>query len=114
MKLNNTWDANWSPKLRIEAFPSGKASSELSYFTGAGVQKIMAEPEGDTLTIQFGDLGVHGTVEVHCRPAKEVARNGVKLREGTDYRYEAGAQRLTIGYKGATKLTLKAASLFSP
>jgi alpha-D-xyloside xylohydrolase len=116
VKLNNNWQENWSPSLRIEIFPSGKTSSDFSYFTGDGVQTITAAPTAGGLTVEFGDLGVPGVVELYCRQAKEVTRNGNKLREGVDYKYDAEAQKLSIPFKsGATKLVAKGAvSLFNP
>jgi alpha-glucosidase (family GH31 glycosyl hydrolase) len=114
LKLNNNWEANWTPKLDIEVFPSGKEPGEFSYYTGHGTQTIGTAEEGDRLTIQFGDLGVDGTLEVFCRKAREVTRNGVKLREGTDYQYDVKAQKLTVSFQGATKVVMKGAgSLFN-
>ncbi len=116
VKLNNDWQENWSPNLRIEIFPSGKASSEFSYFTGEGVQTIMAAPTADGLIVEFGDLGAPGVLELYCRQAKQVTRNGVKLREGVDYKYDAEAQKLSIPFKsGAAKVAIKGAvGLFNP
>ena len=113
VKLNNNWDANWSPKLRIEIYPSGKKPSEFNYFTGSKVEKIRASRNGDTLTIDFGDLGAAGSLEVYCHKAKQVTKNGTRLREGTDYIFYASAQKLTVPFKGGTKVTLQGAgSLF--
>jgi alpha-D-xyloside xylohydrolase len=115
VKLNNNWEENWSPKLRLEVFPSAKASSEFNYFTGDAVQKITASPEADGWTIQFGELGARGSLEIYCKKAKEVTKNGVKLREGSDYKYDPQAQRLIVPFEGATKLVLKGSgSLFNP
>jgi len=115
VKLNNNWEENWSPKLRIEMFPSEKGHSEFDYFTGNGAEKITAERQGDELAIQFEELGAEGALEIYCKRAKEVTRNGIKLREGRDYTYDANAERLTVPFKGASKVTLKgAASLFHP
>jgi len=36
VKLNNNWDANWEPKLRIEVFPSAKQASEFPILPEAG------------------------------------------------------------------------------
>jgi alpha-D-xyloside xylohydrolase len=115
VKLNNNWEANWSPKLRIEIFPSQKSSSEFSYFTGEGVQEITVTPQTDGLTIQFGELGAAGSLEVYCKKPREVTSNGARLREGSEYQYDSSKQKLTVPFKGATKLSLKgAASLFNP
>jgi alpha-D-xyloside xylohydrolase len=113
-KLNNNWKEKWSPKLRIEIFPSGKSSSEFSYFTGSGVQTITATTTGEALTVQFGDLGAEGVLEVYCQKAVGVLRNGEKLREGRDYKYDSAAQKLTVSFKGETKLKVAGAKgLFS-
>ncbi len=113
VKLNNNWEANWSPKLRLEFFPSGKHESQFDYYTGSGVQKISAVSEGDRLKIEFGDLGVPGTVEVYCQRVKGVTRNGVKLRQGTDYDYDERANRLSVSFQGASKIAIDGAgSLF--
>jgi alpha-D-xyloside xylohydrolase len=113
VKLNNNWDAHWTPRLRIEVFAAAKEPSRFDYFTGAAVQRITASRAGETLTIQFDDLGGDGFLEVYCRKATEVTRNEARLREGSGYTYDVRAQKLTVPIKGATKVTLKnAASLF--
>jgi alpha-D-xyloside xylohydrolase len=115
VKLNNNWQSNWIPNLRIEIFPSAKASSEFSYFTGDSLQTITATPTNDGEMIQIGDLGTPGAVEVYCRKPKEVTKNGVRQREHNDYKYDSEAQKLSIPFKGDTKITLKGAvSLFKP
>ena len=55
VKLNNNWEANWVPKLRIEVFASPSKATAFDYFTGNQVQKISAAPSGDGLRIQFAD-----------------------------------------------------------
>jgi len=115
VKLNNNWTENWAPRLRIEIYPSPKTASEFSYFTGDGVQKITAAPEAGGLTIQLGDLGAEGSVEVYCKRPKEMTKNGARLRDGGEYKYDSEAQKLTVPFKGATKLALKGTgSLFNP
>jgi alpha-D-xyloside xylohydrolase len=113
VKLNNNWDANWSPKLRLQFFPSSKRSSQFNYYTGNGVQTITAEPENGGLRIEFGDLGAPGTVEVYCQRVKGMTRNGTKLREGADYRFDEQTNKLTVSFQGASKIVVEgAASLF--
>ncbi len=116
VQLNNNWEANWKAKLRMEIFPSAKTASEFSYFTGEKAQKIAVTPSGDGLTIEFGELGMPGTLEIYCRGAKEIVTgDGRKLREGRDYSYDAGAQKLTVAFQGPTKLKVKGVvSLFQP
>ncbi|HWY45082.1 MAG TPA: TIM-barrel domain-containing protein [Candidatus Sulfotelmatobacter sp.] len=115
IKLNNNWEASWKTKLRIEIFLPAKAANEFNYFTGTGVQKIAVAPSADGLTIEFGDLGTPGTLEIYCRGAKEVVTgDGRKLREGRDYSYDANLQKLTVAFQGATRLKVRgAASLFN-
>jgi len=113
VKLNNNWEGNWSPKLRLEFFPSSKAKSQFEYYTGSAVRTIAAQMEGDGLKIEFGDLGTPGTIEVYCRKVTAVTLNGVKLHEGSEYRYEQQASRLTVSFQGASKIVIDgAASLF--
>jgi hypothetical protein len=40
------------------------------------------------ITVQFGDLAGHATLEVYCRNAKEVTENGAPC-ECVDYQYDA-------------------------
>lgn len=116
VQLNNNWEANWKAKLRIEVFPAAKMASEFSYFTGVNAQKIAVAPSEDGLTIEFGDLGTSGTLEIYCRGAKEVVTgDGKKLREGRDYSYDAGTQKLAVAFQGSTKLKVRGAvSPFKP
>jgi alpha-glucosidase (family GH31 glycosyl hydrolase) len=100
IKLNNDWEANWKPRLRIEAFPARNMSSEFHYFTGAGTRTIKMARVGDGITMSFDDLGVNGAFEVYCGTVTAVKRNGSTLREGTDYQYETQAQKLTIPFSG--------------
>lgn len=114
LKSNNDWVQNWTPKLRIQIFPSPKTPSEFDYFTGDRVQRIAVSPEGEELKIEFADLGVGGTVEVYCKKPKEVTKNGERLREGSDYKFDSAQHKLTIQFKGSTDLALKeAGSLFN-
>jgi len=116
VQLNNNWQANWKAKLRMEIFPSSKTASEFTYFTGEKAQKIAVKPSRDGLTIEFGELGTPGTLEIYCRGAKEIVTGDRRtLREGRDYSYDAGAQKLTVAFQGPTKLKVKGAvSLFQP
>ncbi|HTD21187.1 MAG TPA: TIM-barrel domain-containing protein [Terriglobales bacterium] len=109
LKANNSWDANWSPKLRIEVFPSNTSASQFDYFTGDAAKTISVAPKNKGIEISFADLGVNGDLEVYCNSVKGVVRNGVTLHEGTDYKYDAHAQKLTIPFKGATTLAIQGA-----
>jgi alpha-glucosidase (family GH31 glycosyl hydrolase) len=112
VRLNNNWDAKWEPKLRIEVFPSAKQASEFSYFTGSGMQVIKSFPRGGGLTIEFGDLGTNGTLEVHCRKAAEVRKNGAPLHAASDYYFDEQKGILTVPFHGATRLEIEGAETF--
>jgi hypothetical protein len=114
VKLNNNWDKDWKPALRIEIFPSANTPSEFAYFTGKELQKINVAPTKDSATIQFGDLGLSGTLEVYCEKPTGVTKNGRKLRQGSEYQYEAAAKKLTLPFEGAANVAIKgAASVFT-
>jgi alpha-glucosidase (family GH31 glycosyl hydrolase) len=113
VKLNNNWEQNWTPKLRLQFFPTARSKSHFDYYTGSGVQKITAERVGDGLKIEFGDLGAPGTIEVYCKEVTGVTRNGVKLKPGSDYQYNPPSHKLTISFQGASKIAVAGAgSLF--
>ncbi len=111
LKANNNWDANWTPKLHIEIFPSNTSASQFDYFTGDAAKTISVAPipKNKGIQIDFPDLGVNGDLEVYCSSAKGVVRNGVAMHAGTGYKYDAHAQKLTIPFKGATKIEIQGA-----
>lgn len=110
VRVNNTWDKDWKPRLRIEFFPAEKESSEFLYYTGQGEQKITATRTTEGLAIQFGDLGTGGTLEVYSGKPGKVTRSGLNLREGRDYQYDRTAKKLTLGFERATTITIQGAS----
>jgi hypothetical protein len=113
VKSNNNWDANWSPKLRIEIFPSGASASRFDYFNGNTLTEIRSAPSGRGIEVTLGDLGAPGTVEVYWRNPTRVVRDGKPLRARTDYTYDPAARKLTLGFTGATKFQLEGgASVF--
>jgi alpha-glucosidase (family GH31 glycosyl hydrolase) len=113
VKVNNNWDQDWKPRLRIEFFPAENQGSEFLYYTGSAEQKITAARTKDGLEIEFGDLGSAGTLEVYCGKVARVTRNGQKLQAGKEYRYDAAAKRLTLGFDGPSNISIEAArSLF--
>ena len=115
LKGNNNWQENWAPKLHIEIFPSGQLASQFDYYTGSGVQKIIASRKGDNLEISLGDLGANGTLEVYCRNVKGVSSNGAALSQGAGYTYDARAHKLSVSFQGATNLVIDgASSVFGP
>jgi alpha-D-xyloside xylohydrolase len=114
VQLNNNWESNWAPKLRLEIFPARKEASDFDYFTGNEVQRITVQPGAGALSVQFGDLRAKGTVVVHCKGVTGVTRNGSPLREGTEYKYSRNGETLEVLFSGATTLSIKGAqSLFS-
>ena len=113
VQLNNNWDPNWSPKLRIEVFPARKHESLFEYFTGKGQELIRATPTVDGLMIQFGDLGTKGTAEIYCLGANGVIKNGVMLQKDRDYHYDPETHVLAVAFDGAASLVIQGArSLF--
>jgi alpha-D-xyloside xylohydrolase len=113
VKLNNNWEQKWTPKLRLQFFPTARGKSQFDYYTGSGVQRITAEPAGEGLQIEFGDLGAPGAIEVYCKEVTGVTRNGVQLKPGSDYQYDPPSHKLTISFQGASKIAITGAgSLF--
>jgi len=106
LKSNNNWTTNWAANLRIEVFPAASASSSFDYYTGSGVQTISASLSSGTLTVQFGDLGTDGKLEVYCNGYSSVTRNGVGLTSGSDFTYDSTKKLLTVSYSGATNLQI--------
>jgi len=110
LKANNDWDANWTPKLRIEVFPS-KLPSHLDYYNGRDVLGIDVNPsrEGNAIGIHVADLGVSGTLEVYCQDVKRVLLNGAPLREGAAYTFDSQSRKLTVPFQGAVVLVIEGA-----
>jgi hypothetical protein len=113
LKSNNNWTTNWAANLRIEVFPAASGTSSFDYYTGSGVQAIPASLSSGTLTVQFGDLGTDGKLEVYCNGYSSVTRNGVALTVGSDFSYDSTKKLLTVSFSGATNLQIGGtASLF--
>ena len=102
-------DANWMPKLEIEIFPSRTQASQFEYFTGHGVQKISVASAHHGITIQFGDLGAGGNLEVYCKKVRGVTKDGKTLSEGPDYHYDSQTQKLIVPFTGAANFLIKGA-----
>jgi alpha-glucosidase (family GH31 glycosyl hydrolase) len=109
LKANNSWQADWAPRLRIELFPSNKVSGQFMYFTGKAAEKITCSMGRGGIVVKFGDLGVNGTLEIYCRNVTGVISNGVTLRPGAGYSYDEKAKKLTVPFSGATTLTVSGA-----
>ncbi len=110
-KGNNWWQPNWSPRLRIEVFPSSKAASRFDYYNGTVVQTITASANQAGIRVAFPNLGVAGTLEIYCQNVKGVTRNGVQLAAGPDgYTYDAATKRLTVRFTGVVSLVVQGAT----
>jgi alpha-D-xyloside xylohydrolase len=109
LRLNNNWDEKWAAKLRVEIYP-GQHASRFEYFTGKDMQPIMVSPGSRGVTIQIGDLGTPGVLEVYCRGLKSISKDGKALRAPRDYEYDVKAQRLRILFQAASTMVLDGAS----
>jgi alpha-D-xyloside xylohydrolase len=114
VKLNNNWDKDWKPKLRIEYFPGTTGASEFDYYTMAGKQeKIRGARTKEGLAFDFGDLGTPGELQVYCGKVSGVSRNGARLKAGVGYQYDAQSGKLTVPFEAAAKFAIQgAASIF--
>src|SRR5439155_8603329 len=64
----------------------------------------------NTVKLQFGDPGMPGKVEVYnVDRFSTVVRNGQPLTNGTDFAYDAAAQRLVIPFAGSTNASVSLA-----
>jgi hypothetical protein len=112
-KGNNNWTTNWSPQLRIEFFPSDSFGSSFPYYTGSAVQTITCSNQFQARTIQFGELGASGNLEIYVLDPGVVTCNGVKLSFGTDYTYNSASNLLRVPFSGPTTLVVSnSSSLF--
>ena len=113
VKVNNNWDRDWKPSLRIEFFPATKSASEFHYFTGTSVETIKIAPDPEGFSVTMPDLGLPGTLEIYCQNAASVTLNGKPLSKGSGYTYDAAAHKLTVPIQGAVSLKIHGAkSLF--
>jgi alpha-D-xyloside xylohydrolase len=109
VKLNNNWDANWPPRLRVEIFPSAKPS-RFAYFTGKTVQSIAVSGGEDGFKLSLGDLGAGGTLEVYCTGARSVVLDGAALRAGQGYQRDPKMGKVTVPLSGRAELEIKGCS----
>jgi alpha-glucosidase (family GH31 glycosyl hydrolase) len=111
IKSNNNWTPNWAPNLHIEFFPAQGITSSFLYYTGASTVQMIGTMSGNTVWLKFNNLGVDGKLEVYNIPGfTSVVRNGQTLTAGTDFQYDAAAQRLVIPYSGPTALIVTLSS----
>jgi hypothetical protein len=111
VKSNNNWTPNWAPNLHIEFFPAQGVTSAFDYYTGDALVPIRGGLFGNTVSLKFNNLGVNGKLEVYNIPGfTSVVRNGQPLTNGTDFQYDAAAQRLVIPYEGPTALMVTLSS----
>jgi hypothetical protein len=114
LQSNNNWTASWAPHLNVQVFPSDTIANSFDYYTGTGVQTIQSSKANGNMTIQFGDLGNNGNLEVYVGSFASVIRNGTTLTSGSDYTYSASTHLLTVPFTGATTLELtNATSVFA-
>jgi alpha-D-xyloside xylohydrolase len=109
IKLNNNWDAPWSPKLRIEVFPSAEIS-HFDNYTGRNVRTITASSSSTGVTVHLEDLGVEGTLEIYCRGVHTVVRNGISLPLRSGFQYDSKQQELSVSFSGATVIDMPGAA----
>jgi alpha-glucosidase (family GH31 glycosyl hydrolase) len=108
LKANNNWTPNWKPELRIECFPARGVSRTFSYFDKEKVVPInVSTSRAGAVAIQFADPGIAGDVEIYCKAWSSVARNGTRLFEGSDFQWDATANKLTVPYSGGTNLAIE-------
>jgi alpha-glucosidase (family GH31 glycosyl hydrolase) len=113
VRLNNNWVKDWTPKLRIEVYPSRNEVSEFDYYTGSHSAKIAVTSRTEGVQVSLEDLGTDGIFEIYCRKPLAVIRDGVTLRAGSQYQYNEQTQKLTVEFHGAMTLALRGArSLF--
>ena len=111
LKSNNNWTPNWTPNLHIEFFPAQGVTSAFYYYNGSALVPILGGLFGNTVSLKFNNLGVDGKLEVYNIPGfTSVVRNGQPLTAGTDFQYDAAAQRLVIPYSGPTALMVTLSS----
>jgi len=111
LKSNNNWTPNWAPNLHIEFFPAQGVTSAFYYYNGSALVPILGGLFGNTVSLKFNTLGVDGKLEVYNIPGfTSVVRNGQALTNGTDFQYDAVAQRLVIPYAGPTALMITLSS----
>ena len=104
---NNMWTPGWQPSLRIEMFPSPSAPSVFPYYTGAGAKNISCSASGGVLSVQFGDLGTPGNLEIQCVNPGKVTRNGILLVPSVDYQYLSESNVLRVPFSGACALQIQ-------
>ena len=106
LKGNNAWSDTWTPRLRIEAFPSSRFGSEFLYYTGGCQRSIRSRPVQAGLVLDVEDLEAETRIDVCCHRPEIVMSNGQPLKEGTDYVYEEARRLLQMPLSGATHLEL--------
>ena len=110
LKSNNNWTPSWTPSLHIEFFPKEGVTSAFDYYTGSAIVPIGGSLAQNLVDLQFGDLGTPGKLEVHnVDRFSTVVRNGQALNNGTDFQYDAAAQRLVIPFAGSTSASVSLA-----
>lgn len=110
VKGNNNWTENWTPSLRIEAFPSSQLASSFSYWTGSAAQIISTSPITDGFSLSSGDLGLGGRLDLYVTRPTSVTLNGQLLTEGT-WTYDNAKHLLSVPFaSGAIDLQISGSS----
>ncbi len=107
LRANNTWTANWEPRLRVEVFPSPRTSSEFKYYTGRRQRTIASRPTPCGFRLDVDDLDARTALAVHCRAPGAVISAGEPLTEGQGYTYDPARQVLEIPLSGAARIDVR-------
>jgi len=108
LKANNNWTKNWKPRLRIECFPAKGIAQTFEYFDKTkGIPIALSTTTDGTTTLQFNSLGTPGLIEIYCRRFARITRNGKPLILNKSYRWNAAENKLTIPFKGNTKIVIE-------
>jgi hypothetical protein len=106
VRANNTWSANWRPRLRVEVFPSARGPSAFHYYTGRRYRTIASRPTPSGLQLDVDDLEVETALAVYCHPPDAVQSAGRRLSAGRDYTYDHPRRLLEIPLRGAARLAI--------
>jgi alpha-D-xyloside xylohydrolase len=115
VKGNNNWSGDWSPRLRVEVFPSQAIDGSFSYYTGNGTAPIYTKLDGTLLRYSAADAGTPGTAEFYLgrffsmSSIASVTRNGTILTAGTDYTYDSTASVLRVPFSASADVQVRLA-----
>jgi alpha-glucosidase (family GH31 glycosyl hydrolase) len=110
LRANNTWSENWTPRLRVEVFPSARIPSEAMYYTGRRTCSIASQPTPSGFRLDVDDLEVRAELAVVCHRPDAVISAGTPLVEGKGYTYDPGRHLLVIPVTGPARLDVRGAA----